>query len=57
MLKATPPLEAENKICELAAKAGISITQFLNPYLVLIANGQIKLVPQVGPADTAAPTK
>jgi hypothetical protein len=46
MLKAEPPADVEQKIRTLAAKAGLPITQFLNPFLTEIAEGRIKMVPQ-----------
>lgn len=46
MLKAEPPADVEQKIRSLAAKAGLPITQFLNPFLTEIAEGRIKMVPQ-----------
>lgn len=47
MLKSNPPAEIQDKIRELARKAGQPVTQFLNPYMALIANGQIELIPQL----------
>lgn len=54
MLKSNPPEEIQDKIREMAKKAGQPVTQFLNPYMALIANGQITLVPQVQPVGKAA---
>lgn len=55
MLKSNPPADIQDKIREMARKAGQPVTQFLNPYMVLIAKGQIELVPQVkNPQQQAA---
>lgn len=46
MLKANPKAAVESKIRQLAADAGVPVTQFLNPFLTEIAEGRIKMVPQ-----------
>jgi hypothetical protein len=54
MLKANPPAEIQDIIRDMAAKAGQPVTQFLNPYITLIAKGEIKLVPQAQQAPKQA---
>jgi hypothetical protein len=46
MLKCSPPTKVEDKIRQLAAAAGMPVTQFLNPVPTEVAEGRIKMVPQ-----------
>ena len=54
MLKANPPTQVEVKIRQMAAAAGVPVTQFLNPFLQEIAEGRIKMVPQAQQSSKAA---
>jgi hypothetical protein len=56
MLKCTLPTEVEDKIRKQAAKLGVPITNYLNPFLSMIADGTLTLVPQMTP-QLPAPTK
>ena len=47
MLKCSPPTKVEDKIRQQAAALGVPITQYLNPFLALIAEGTLKLTPQL----------
>jgi hypothetical protein len=52
MLKCSLPIKVEDKIRQQAALLGVPITQYLNPFLTLIAEGKLTLTPQL----TAAPS-
>ncbi|MGI4884276.1 MAG: hypothetical protein ACRYFR_04885 [Janthinobacterium lividum] len=54
MLKAEPPADVEQKIRALATKAGLPVTQFLNPFLREIAEGRIRMVPEASQQKPAA---
>ena len=56
MIKCSPPTEVEDKIRKQAAKFGVPLTAYLNPFLALIADGTLTLTPQLAPA-LATPTK
>jgi hypothetical protein len=56
MIKCSPPTEVEDNIRKQAAKLGVPLTQYLNPFLAMIAAGTLTLTPQLTPA-LPTPTK